>query len=124
MNGGAGLTSRATAFALSGVLLLGGVNGALAKKGQSKWPIAMGEVTKVAGATQIVEIKDANGTTLAFKVIPQTEIEQERERPVKFIWSVEFADLKVGQWVRVKYYGNGDPKIARDIDIYLTAPTQ
>lgn len=124
MNGEAGLTARATALALACVLVLGGASVALARKGQSKWPIAMGEVTKVDGATKVVEVKDGDGKTTAFKVTPQTEIEQERERPVKFMWSAEFADLKEGQWVRVKYYGSGDPKIAKDIDIYLSAPTQ
>ena len=117
-------TARIAIATLAGFILLAGSNLALAKKGQSKWPIAMGEITKVDGAKQLVEIKDSDGQTVTFRVTPQTDMETERERPVKFIWPADFSDLKEGQWVRIKYYGSGNPKIARDIDIFLGAPTR
>ena len=112
------------AAAITGLVLLFGSHAALAKKGQSKWPVAMGEVVKVDSAKQLVEIKDSEGQSMAFKVTPQTEIETERERPVKFVWPADFSDLKEGQWVRIKYYGSGNPKIAHDIDIFLGMPTR
>ena len=62
--------------------------------------------------------------TVTFRVTPQTDMETERERPVKFIWPADFSDLKEGQRARIKYYGSGNPKIARDIDIFLGAPTR
>ncbi len=124
MNGTARPATRTTALALSGLLLLGGGSIAVAKNRESKWPIAMGEVTKVDSTKREIDIKDTDGKLMTFKVTSQTEIEQERERPVKFVWSADFSDLKEGQRVRMKYYGSGDPKIAKDIDIYLSAPTQ
>ncbi len=118
------LAASTAVAAFAGFVLLSSANLALAKKGQSKWPVAMGEITKVDGVKQVVEIKDSDGQPMAFKSTPQTEIETERERPVKFVWPADFSDLKEGQWVRIKYYGSGNPKIARDIDIFVGAPTK
>lgn len=96
------------------------VSSAHAKNGQSKWPVAMGEVTTVAADQNVFEIKDVDGGTIRFKVTPATEFEVERERPVKFSWSGSFSDLKPGGWVKVKYFGSTDTKIAREVDIFLS----
>ena len=100
------------------------VSPAHAKNGQSKWPIARGEVTTVAADQNVFEVKDADGGTIRFKVTPATEFEVERERPVKFSWSGSFADLKPGSWVRVKYFGSTETKIAREVDIFLAGSRQ
>ena len=117
-------TARIAIATLAGFILLAGSNLALAKKGQSKWPVAMGEITKIDSAKQIVEIKNADGEAMRFRITPQTEMYKERERPIKFVWPADFSDFKEGQWVRIKYYGNADPKIAHDVDIFLGAPPQ
>ena len=124
MNKSNRMTARVAAASLMSLALLSGADVALAKKGQSKWPVAMGEIVSVDAAKQLVQMKDCDGASVTFKVTPQIEMETERERPVKFVWPADFSDLKAGQWVRVKYYGSGEPKIARDIDIHLSAPTR
>lgn len=122
MPGTTSFTARAAIASLAAPILLAGIGPAHAKKGKSKWPIDMGEVIRIDSAAQIVDIKNADGRTVSFKVTPQTEMEKERERPVKFVRSAEFSDLKEGQWVRIKYYGGDSPKIARDIDIFPQKP--
>ena len=92
---------------------------ALAKKGQSKWPTVIGEVTQVDQAKQTFSVKDADGKETRFAANPSTEIEVERERPVKFTWPGDIGDVKPGSWVRVKYMGSGEIKSARDIDVFI-----
>ena len=92
---------------------------AFAKKGQSKWPTVVGEVTQVDPAKMTFSVKDVDGKETRFSGNPTTEIEVERERPVKFSWPGDFGDVKAGSWVRVKYMGSGDVKAARDIDVYI-----
>ncbi|TCW75484.1 hypothetical protein C5O80_37465 [Burkholderia sp. SRS-46] len=92
---------------------------AYAKKGQSKWPVTMGEVTEVTASSNTFAIKDADGHITRFKTTPDTEFETERERPVKFSWTGSFADIQPGRWVRVKYFGSTETKVARDVDVFL-----
>lgn len=94
---------------------------AFAKKGQSKWPTVVGEVTQVDPAKQAFSVKDTDGKETRFAADPTTEIEVERERPVKYSWPGSFTDVKTGTWVRVKYIGTGEIKSARDIDVYINA---
>lgn len=93
---------------------------AFAKKGQSKWPTVIGEVTQVDLAKKTFSVKDVDGKETRFAGNPTTEIEVERERPVKYSWPGDFTDVKPGSWVRVKYMGTGDIKSARDIDVYVS----
>lgn len=93
---------------------------AFAKKGQSKWPTIVGEVTQVDPAKKTFAVKDVDGKETRFAGNPTTEIEVERERPVKYSWPGDFSDVKAGSWVRVKYMGTGEIKSARDIDVYVS----
>lgn len=113
-----GPLSRALVMTLlAGSFSIGAVGIAEAKKGQSKWPVVVGQVTKVDAANKTFTVKDADGAELQFQANPATEVEVERERPPKFSWSGDFSDVKEGAWVQVKYLGSGAVKSARDIDI-------
>lgn len=91
-----------------------------AKKGQSKWPTVVGEVTQVDLAKKTFAVKDVDGKETRFAGNPTTEIEVERERPVKYSWLGDFSDVKTGSWVKVKYMGAGEIKSVRDIDVYVS----
>lgn len=113
-----GLITAISGFALIAAVPFGASN---AKNGQSKWPVAMGEVTAVAPDQNTFEIKDGEGQTLRFKVTPATEFEVERERPVKSSWSGSFSDVQSGSWIRVKYFGSTETKVAHDVDIFVNS---
>lgn len=119
-------SSRSALIALSALAIFAATpfGAAYAKKGQSKWPIAMGEVTTVAADQNAFEIKDADGQAVRFKVTPTTEFEVERERPVKWSWSGSFTDLKPGSWVRVKYFGSTETKVAHEHRYLQLRPAQ
>ena len=96
-----------------------------AKNGQSKWPVAMGEVTAVAPDQSTFEIKDGDGQTLRFKVTPATEFEVERERPEKSSWGGSFSDVQTGSWIRVRYFGSTETKVAHDVGVFRNSqPTR
>ena len=44
----------------------------------------MGEIVSVDAARQRLQMKDSDAASVTFKVTPQTAMETERERPVKF----------------------------------------
>ena len=46
--------------------------------------INMGEIVSVDAARQRLQMKDSDAASVTFKVTPQTAMETERERPVKF----------------------------------------
>ena len=111
-------------IALSGLaVVVAPVGATYAKNGQSKWPIATGEVIAVAPEQNTFEVRDVDGQTVRFKVTRATEFEVERGRPVKFSWAGSFSDVKTGSWIRVKYFGSTETKVAHDIDIF-NGPTR
>lgn len=92
-----------------------------AAKGKDKhddWPRTMGEIVQVTPAESTLQIKDPNGQVMTFKVTPRTDIEIEGKGMLSWDQDGVFDDLTPGQWVKVKYFGTAETKVAKDIKIY------
>ena len=78
----------------------------------------IGEIVKVDTAQQVIEVKDQNGKLMAFKITPDTDMEFEDNGMLSWDDDATMSDLKATQWVKVKYWGTGEIKVAKDINIY------
>lgn len=83
-----------------------------------KWPKVAGEITVVDSQAKTFQIQDPNGLIMTFKVTPETEMEVEGKGLRFWDSEAQLSDLKKGQWLKVKYYGSGATKIAKDVKIY------
>ncbi|WP_421903642.1 hypothetical protein [Maridesulfovibrio sp.] len=88
------------------------------KDDDHKWPKVSGEVATVNIQARTFQIQDPNGLTMTFKVTPETEMEVEGKGLLFWDSEAQLADLRKGQWLKVKYYGSGETKVAKDVNIY------
>lgn len=108
-------TNISLVIALS--LLLGFTSVALAGK-DKEWPKTVGEIVHVDPVDSIFRINDPNGQAMTFKATPKTDIEIEGKGLLAWDKDAALDDLAPGQWVKVKYFGTAEIKIAKEIKMY------
>ena len=91
---------------------------AMAKDDDHKWPKISGEIIKVDVPQSSFQIKATNEMLMTFKTTPETEIEIKGKGIIFWDKEQDLSEMKPGQWLKIKYYGNGETKIAKDVTIY------
>lgn len=110
------LTNLIIAVVLCSFLSLASL--AFAKDSGHRWPKVSGELISVDIQASTFQIKDVNGLLLTFRVTPATDMEFEDRSLFSWDDDASISELSAGQWLKVKYYGVGETKVAEDVDIY------